>query len=251
LRWSRGLQDPVAARRARCVKITIERYCNSIGILYSPREMDSRIEPCVKFLLRVQRYVDSNRQWIAELLIDELPPDGQPRALDASWAQELERRIADIDAGRVKLIPWDVVMAKAAKLLARRPPTPTLEQRYAALRKKYGKRLGRAVPGQEGPTRKIDVGWPPAALKLRRMHWAHARKSVRAAAEFGFSRTHAERRACARLIFDDDFGTLSRATLHVRMALRLLEADDYVKTDKWRKLKPPWHPRIWNAKERT
>ena len=44
---------------------------------------------------------------LQESLIDNSighPPAGED---DAAWSEEIARRIADIDSGRVKTIPWD------------------------------------------------------------------------------------------------------------------------------------------------
>jgi putative addiction module component (TIGR02574 family) len=37
--------------------------------------------------------------------------------VDAAWAEEIKRRIADIDSGKAKLIPADEVFAEVRRLL--------------------------------------------------------------------------------------------------------------------------------------
>lgn len=50
---------------------------------------------------------------IATLNVDTLP-------LSEEWMQEIRRRSAEIDAGKVELIPWDVVRDRVrAKVLGR------------------------------------------------------------------------------------------------------------------------------------
>jgi putative addiction module component (TIGR02574 family) len=41
------------------------------------------------------------------------------QALDASWEQEIERRLAEYDSGRVKAIDADEVFAKARQIAGR------------------------------------------------------------------------------------------------------------------------------------
>jgi putative addiction module component (TIGR02574 family) len=45
---------------------------------------------------------------LAALLIDSLEAEPD-EAADASWAAEIQRRIAEIDSGRVQLVPWSEV----------------------------------------------------------------------------------------------------------------------------------------------
>lgn len=51
---------------------------------------------------------EHDRADLAGLLIESL--DGEPdEGVDAAWAAEIERRVADVEAGTVKTIPWDEV----------------------------------------------------------------------------------------------------------------------------------------------
>ena len=48
---------------------------------------------------------DQERLEIAEALYESL--DGPPDAgADAAWDNEIERRVADLNAGRAKVVPW-------------------------------------------------------------------------------------------------------------------------------------------------
>lgn len=48
---------------------------------------------------------DEDRAALAGLLIESL--DGEPDPdVDAAWAAEIEKRVAELDAGTVESIPW-------------------------------------------------------------------------------------------------------------------------------------------------
>lgn len=53
----------------------------------------------------------SARAMLAGLLLESLD-DSEQTELDAAWSEEIERRIRDIDEGRVKLIPGEEVLAE-------------------------------------------------------------------------------------------------------------------------------------------
>jgi putative addiction module component (TIGR02574 family) len=51
---------------------------------------------------------EHDRATLAGLLIESL--EAEPDAdVDAAWAAEIERRVAELDAGTVDTIPWDEV----------------------------------------------------------------------------------------------------------------------------------------------
>lgn len=51
---------------------------------------------------------EKDRADLAGLLIESL--EGEPdEDVEAAWAVEIERRVAEIDAGAVKSIPWEEV----------------------------------------------------------------------------------------------------------------------------------------------
>ncbi|HEX2060362.1 MAG TPA: addiction module protein [Thermoanaerobaculia bacterium] len=54
---------------------------------------------------------EADRAELAGLLLESL--HGEPDAdVEAAWAEEIERRIRQIDSGEVKTIPWEEVRAK-------------------------------------------------------------------------------------------------------------------------------------------
>lgn len=58
---------------------------------------------------------EKDRAVLAGLLIESL--EGEPdEGVEAAWAAEIERRVAELDAGTVKSIPWEEVRQR---LLAR------------------------------------------------------------------------------------------------------------------------------------
>ena len=58
---------------------------------------------------------EHDRATLAGLLIDSL--EGEPDlTVEAAWAAEIEKRVAEVEAGTVKTIPWEEVQQR---LLAR------------------------------------------------------------------------------------------------------------------------------------
>ena len=56
---------------------------------------------------------------VAAKLIASL--DGEPdEEVEAAWAAEVERRIQDVEAGRVKLVPWQNVERRIRKEIIKR-----------------------------------------------------------------------------------------------------------------------------------
>ena len=51
---------------------------------------------------------EHDRATLAGLLIESLEGEPDPD-VEAAWAAEIERRVADVEAGRVKTIPWEEV----------------------------------------------------------------------------------------------------------------------------------------------
>ena len=50
-------------------------------------------------------------QPLAGLLIETLDPVSEPD-VEAAWSAEIERRLVEIDAGTVELVPWDDVRSE-------------------------------------------------------------------------------------------------------------------------------------------
>jgi putative addiction module component (TIGR02574 family) len=51
---------------------------------------------------------ESERAALAGMLIDSLDSDVEDGA-EAAWMAEIERRIVELDSGKVETVPWDVV----------------------------------------------------------------------------------------------------------------------------------------------
>ena len=54
---------------------------------------------------------EGDRAALAGLLLESLDQASEP-TVEAAWATEIERRIADIDAGHAKSVPWHEVKAR-------------------------------------------------------------------------------------------------------------------------------------------
>jgi len=54
---------------------------------------------------------EQDRATLAGLLIESLETEIDPE-VEAAWAVEIERRVAEMDAGTAKTIPWDEVREK-------------------------------------------------------------------------------------------------------------------------------------------
>lgn len=51
---------------------------------------------------------EHDRATLAGLLIDSLEGEPDP-GVEAAWAAEIERRVAEVEAGAVKTVPWEEV----------------------------------------------------------------------------------------------------------------------------------------------
>ena len=51
---------------------------------------------------------EHDRATLAGLLIESLESETDPE-VEAAWAAEIERRVADVETGTVKMIPWEEV----------------------------------------------------------------------------------------------------------------------------------------------
>jgi len=62
-----------------------------------------------ELLEAANRLSQADREWLAHELLHP-PGDGSTDAeIEAAWAQEIERRLDEIDSGAVQMIPWDEV----------------------------------------------------------------------------------------------------------------------------------------------
>jgi putative addiction module component (TIGR02574 family) len=70
------------------------------------------------------RLTEEDRAELAGRLLETL--HGQPEeGVEAAWAEEIERRIRQIDSGEVTTIPWEEVRAKMHALLNEKHQTPS------------------------------------------------------------------------------------------------------------------------------
>ncbi len=54
---------------------------------------------------------EKERAELAGRLLESLEPPTDPE-VEAAWSEEIERRVRQIDSGRVKTIPWEKVRAE-------------------------------------------------------------------------------------------------------------------------------------------
>jgi putative addiction module component (TIGR02574 family) len=54
---------------------------------------------------------EHDRATLAGLLLESLEREVDAN-VESAWREEIERRLAELDADRVKLVPWDEVKAK-------------------------------------------------------------------------------------------------------------------------------------------
>lgn len=59
---------------------------------------------------------DEDRAWLAAEILSSLdgPPDS---GVESAWAEEIDRRVAEIESGAVELLDWQVVKARLAEKL--------------------------------------------------------------------------------------------------------------------------------------
>ena len=58
------------------------------------------------------------RAWLAEELIASLD-QGKDSAVDSAWAAEIERRIAEVESGKVETVSWEDARARIRARLAK------------------------------------------------------------------------------------------------------------------------------------
>ena len=61
---------------------------------------------------------EHDRATLAGLLLESLEHEDD-KDVETAWKEEIERRLAELDADRVQLVPWDEVKAK---FLMKEPP---------------------------------------------------------------------------------------------------------------------------------
>jgi putative addiction module component (TIGR02574 family) len=69
---------------------------------------------------RALQLAPPDRDELIRILIASIDgePDGTPEEIARAWDEEIERRIADLEAGRTKSIPADEVFAEIRAMIA-------------------------------------------------------------------------------------------------------------------------------------
>jgi putative addiction module component (TIGR02574 family) len=62
---------------------------------------------------------EADRATLAALLIESLEPE-RVAGIEAAWAAEVKRRVAELDAGAVTTLPWSAVRAGLQRRLRER-----------------------------------------------------------------------------------------------------------------------------------
>jgi putative addiction module component (TIGR02574 family) len=79
--------------------------------------IDSVTEKTSNLLQQALALSEEERADLASSLLDSLDPTVDEDA-SAAWDQEIARRIADLDSGRAKTIPWDKVRGRMLSKLS-------------------------------------------------------------------------------------------------------------------------------------
>jgi putative addiction module component (TIGR02574 family) len=58
------------------------------------------------------------RAALATSLFESLDQEPADQGVEAAWSEEIKRRIADIDSGKVQMIPYEEVRRRLAALLS-------------------------------------------------------------------------------------------------------------------------------------
>ncbi len=61
---------------------------------------------------------EEDRAALAGLLIESLESEADP-GVEEAWAEEIDRRLAELDSGAVKTIPWETVRENLLRRLGR------------------------------------------------------------------------------------------------------------------------------------
>jgi putative addiction module component (TIGR02574 family) len=70
----------------------------------------------VELFKRASDLPDSDRATLAGLLIESLESKHE-KDVESLWLGEIERRLQELDSGKVKTVPWEQVRAKLLHLL--------------------------------------------------------------------------------------------------------------------------------------
>ena len=67
--------------------------------------------PVEDLFKRASNLDENDRATLAGLLLDSLEPEVD-RDIESAWLREIERRVQELDAGDVDLVPWEDVKEK-------------------------------------------------------------------------------------------------------------------------------------------
>jgi putative addiction module component (TIGR02574 family) len=70
----------------------------------------------VELFRRASDLPDSDRATLAGLLIESLESEHE-KDVESVWLVEIERRLHELDSGKIKTVPWKQVRAKLLHLL--------------------------------------------------------------------------------------------------------------------------------------
>lgn len=71
---------------------------------------------CDEIFKKALQLSETERAALAGMLIDSIDSDVE-EGVEAAWRLEIERRIAELDAGTVETIPWDIVRDRLRRSL--------------------------------------------------------------------------------------------------------------------------------------
>ena len=77
------------------------------------------VDPKEKLLAEAMGLPAEDRAELASRLIESLDEGAEDPDAAEAWAREIERRVREVDEGRVQLIPWEEVRARLRARLKR------------------------------------------------------------------------------------------------------------------------------------
>jgi putative addiction module component (TIGR02574 family) len=68
-------------------------------------------QTATEILEAVRQLPPDQQRWIAYEILDPLDTEeeGTSEEIEAAWGEEIQRRLDEIDSGKVELIPWETV----------------------------------------------------------------------------------------------------------------------------------------------
>jgi putative addiction module component (TIGR02574 family) len=77
-------------------------------------------QTAAEILEAVRQLPPDQQRWIAYEILDPLDPEEErtPEEIEAAWGEEIQRRLDEIDSGKVELIPLEDVLAEMDATIA-------------------------------------------------------------------------------------------------------------------------------------